>query len=217
MPDTRPMVLMVRPTPAGVDDRALRRLTAAVAAHRPGPVLAAHLDQGEPSLHQVLDDLVAAGHDGVLVVPVALPADRYLTTWTERTIANWRETRDAALEIRLGAGPSSSEGFAAALARLGDDDGKPVTASPAAFRSPAWSVLEVPDRHLFVCRGPRCTAHGAGATARELAARARGTGTQVSPVGCLGPCNLGPLVVEHPGGIWHDRVDAGAAAAMHIG
>lgn len=210
----RALVLVVRPTPAGLDERALRRFARAVADRVPEPVRIAHLDQEDPSLHRVLDDLAAAGVRSVLVLALAVPADRYLTTWIGKAVANWRETREHAVEIRQADGLAEFPGAADAVAGLAATEGRPITASPAGFRSPAWSDLEIPDRHLLVCRGPRCTAHGAGATHRELADATRGTTTQVTAIACVGPCNLGPLVIEHPSGQWHQQVGVPGARTL---
>lgn len=214
MPETseRALVLVARPTPSGVDGRSLHRLATAVADRVPGPVRVAHLDQEDPSVPAVLDALAAEAVPAVLLVPLAVPADRYLTTWIGRAVAHWRassaEPGDGP-DVRIAPGLT---GFAAdAVAGLTGEPGEPVTVSAGGFTSPAWSVLDVPDRHLFVCRGPRCLVHGAGATHRALADAAKGTSTQVTPCGCLGPCNLGPLVVEHPEGTWHTAVDPARA------
>ncbi|GAA3360012.1 (2Fe-2S) ferredoxin domain-containing protein [Saccharopolyspora gregorii] len=209
----RALVLVVRPTPSGVDERSLRAVVRAVAERAGGPVLAAHLDQGEPSVHDVLDRLDANGASTAVLVPLALPDDRYLASWLAKAVANWRETRAGALDVRMARGPAAATGLAEAIAGLADETA-PITASPAGFRSPSWSVLDVPDRHLFVCRGPRCTAHGAGPVHRALADLVRGTTAKVTPAGCFGPCNLGPLVIDHPGGTWHQHVDADGAAKL---
>lgn len=213
-PTDRAVVLVARPTPAGLDERALRRLAGAVAGRVPDSVHVAHLDHEAPSLHEVLDELAAAGTASVLVLALAVPADRYLTSWIAKAVANWRESRESILEIRQADGLTDLPGVADAVADLVSSGGRPVTASPAGFRSPAWSDLDIPDRHLLVCRGPRCTAHGAGATHRALADASRGTGTQVTGMSCIGPCNLGPLVIEHSTGQWHQHVDTERAEAL---
>lgn len=212
-----PLVLLVaRPTPSGTNERGLAALAAAVAQRVPGPVRVAHLDQDEPTVHDVLDEALADGTPAVTVVPLALPPDAYLTNWIGRAVANWRETRAGAERVEIGLAPplATTDPLADAVAALADAPTTAITASPAGFRSPAWSVLEIPERHLLVCRGPRCTVYGAGATYRAAAAVAKGTDTQVSPVGCLGPCNLGPLVIDNPSGVWHQRVTPEAAAAL---
>jgi len=203
----RTLLLVARPTPSGVAGRSMRALATGVSAYTDQPVRIAYLDQDEPSVHTALDKEVADGREAVLIIPLAIPDDRYLSAWIGRAVANWRETRRHDLDIRIAPGLSSMPGTAELIAELGTIDGAPITASPIGFRSPAWSVMQIPDRHLLVCRGPRCTAYGAGETHRVLAESARGTTTLVSPVGCLGPCNLGPLVIDNPAGRWHQAVD----------
>ncbi|MBN9790012.1 hypothetical protein DMP17_15590 [Pseudonocardia sp. TMWB2A] len=206
----RALLLVARPTPAGVDARSLAGLVRAVAERVPGPVRHAHLDQETPSVPAALDALAADGVASVLVVPLAVPADRYLTTWIARAVAHRGAASGDGPQVRIA--PGLTEVVADAVVALAASEGEPVTASPGGFASPAFSELEVPDRHLFVCRGPRCLVYGAGETHRALAAAARGTTTQVTPCGCLGPCNLGPLVVDGP--TWHRAVTADDAAAL---
>lgn len=209
------LLLVARPTPAGVDARSLAALAAAVAARTALPVRVAHLDQADPSIPAALDAAVAAGARQVRIVPLAVPDDRYLTAWIGRAVAHWREDRavhDVDVTLATGvAGPDLAE----LVARLGDGPGDPVRASPAAFRSPAWSVLPRVERHLLVCRGPRCTAYDAGATHRALtAATCDDPAVLVTPIGCLGPCNLGPLVIDNPAGTWHTGVDAAGVSGL---
>lgn len=209
------LVLVLRPTPAGSDERSAEQIRRALSERTGRRVLVAHLDQGDPSLHEVLDRLRGDAVASVTLVPLTVPDDRYLVSWIGRAVANWRETRSDERDVRITASPSSVPGLTAALAELVDAGTAPITSSPAAFRSPSWSVLEIPERHLFVCRGPRCTAHGAGPAHRAVSEAARrGSSTQVTPTGCLGPCNLGPLVVEHPGGTWHQQVSSDTAARL---
>lgn len=206
------LVLVARPTPSGVDRRSLAELAEAVADRTQAVVRIAHLDQADPSLAEVLDELAIAGCARVRLVPLGVPADRYLRVWTSRAVAHWRHDRGSSLEIDLS---GELTGYVAdVVAALAAGVGDPVTTSPRAFRSPAWSHLEEPERHLFVCRGPRCTVYGAGGTHRVLADAVQGTDTQVTPTGCLGPCNLGPIVIEHPPGTWHRQVNEDRAAMI---
>ncbi|GAA1197339.1 (2Fe-2S) ferredoxin domain-containing protein [Pseudonocardia alaniniphila] len=212
----RVIVLVARLTPSGVDERALRALAAAVAERSGLPTRVAYLDQVDPSVAAVLDEVAATsgtGHE-VIVIPLALPADTYLRNWITRAVAHWRESRESDLPVALAPPLTSAREMADLLAGLALEDGTPVAVSPAAFRSPAWSTIDQPARHLFVCHGPRCTVYGAGATYRSLAAAAKGRDVQVTPTGCLGPCNLGPVVIDHPSGRWHEAVDGPAARAL---
>jgi (2Fe-2S) ferredoxin len=209
----RVIVLVARPTPSGVDERALRALAVAVEERSGLSTRAAYLDQADPSVAAVLDEVAATAGTGdeVIVIPLALPADAYLRNWIARAVAHWREPRGSDLPVVLAPAPS---GMADLLAGLALGHGTPVTVSPAWFRSPAWSTIARPARHLFVCRGSRCTVYGAGDTHRSLAAAAKGRDVQVTPTGCLGPCNLGPLVIDHPSGRWHESVDGPTARAL---
>ena len=212
----RHVVLVTRPTPSGVDERSLAALASAIAERLGVPTRVAHLDQADPSVAAVLDEVAALADPGddVVLVPLALPADPYLRTWAAHAAAHWTESRGSTLLVRLSPPPVSAPGMAQVLAELALGEATPVAVSPAAFRSPAWSVRDDPARHLLVCRGPRCTVYGAGDTHRALAAAAKGRDVQVTPVGCLGPCNLGPLVIDNPSGEWHESVDAERAGEL---
>ncbi|MCW0215732.1 MAG: hypothetical protein OJJ54_20435 [Pseudonocardia sp.] len=212
----RHIVLVARPTPSGVDERSLAALAAGVAERAGRPARVAYLDQADPSVAAVLDEIaaIAGPRDEVVLVPLALPADAYLRNWAARAVAHWHESRGADLHVVLSPPPTAAPGMADVLAGLALGESTPVAVSPAAFRSPAWSVREDPARHVLVCRGPRCTVYGAGDTHRALAAAARDQDVLVTPVGCLGPCNLGPLVVDNPAGEWHESVDAERARAL---
>lgn len=213
MPADPWIVLVARPTPSGVDTRWLAKLADALADRLGRTVRVGHLDQEEPSVHQVLDQAEAAGAERVTVVPLAVPRDGYLTQWLDRAVANWRETRGAP-ELVVERAEEDPAALLDHVTGLVAAPALPITASPAGFRSPAWSLLPEHDRHLLVCRGPRCTAYGAGATHRALAHATRGTSTLVTPTGCVGPCNLGPLVIEHPRNHWHQKVDAETATVL---
>ncbi|MFE3542824.1 (2Fe-2S) ferredoxin domain-containing protein [Nocardia sp. NPDC059177] len=203
---SRRHVLVARPTPSGVDLGAVESLATACG------IGYALLDQGEPTIHDALD---AAARDdaAVTLIPLAVPRDRYLETWIARAVANWKETRDRELDVRVTESLDSAPGFAEVVRARTAEDGTPVTASPRAFRSPAWSRIPDHTTHILVCRGPRCTVYGAGELHRSL--RRDNPGALVTPTGCLNPCNLGPLYITYPDGEWHthagDRAVPGAA------
>ncbi|UGT55652.1 (2Fe-2S) ferredoxin domain-containing protein [Nocardia asteroides] len=196
---TRRHVLVARPTTSGVDVPAVAALAAACGL---GYAL---LDQGEPTIHDALDDAAAADL-AVTLIPLAVPRDRYLETWIARAVANWRETRTTDLDIRVTEGLDSTTEFADLLRARLQDDGTPVTASPRAFRSPAWSEIPEHTQHILVCRGPRCTVYGAADLHRTL--RHDHPDALITTTGCLSPCNLGPLYVTYPDGEWHTATTA---------
>ena len=216
--DSRRVIVVLRPTVSGLDESAARRMFDAVRAGTDVDVRVAYLDVASPSLHEELDRAHTDDVDKVVLIPVAVPRDRYLFTWTSRAVANWRETRiDAELEVSLHE-PESFEGAVAGqvIDELGAE-GKPITASPASYRSPAWSVIEPHDKHLLVCKGPRCMAYGAGPLHRAMSAAAKGTSTKVTGTGCLSPCNLGPLVIANPDGSWFGYLGAEDADSLVAG
>lgn len=193
----RSIFLVARPTPSGVDIPSVARLAERVGAEY------ALLDQEEPSIHTKLDEAAKRG-SAVTLVPLGIPRDRYLEAWIARAVANWRETRGSSLEITLTKGVDTAGAFAALVSRHIEDSGEPITVSPRAFRSPAWSEIPQHDKHMLVCRGPRCTVYGAGAVHRSM--KRAFPDALITPTGCLTPCNLGPLVITYPDGEWHCRV-----------
>lgn len=213
---TRRLVLVLRPTVSGIDEAAAAALTAAVGSSTID-VQIAFLDVASPSLHEVLDAALDDGIRAVVLVPVAVPRDKYLVTWTQRAVANWRETRsENRIEITLRR-VSLEAAVGAAVVEGGDSGGELISASPASYRSPAWSTVDAHDRHLLLCKGPRCMAYGAGPVHRSLTGASRETSTKVTGTGCLSPCNLGPLVISNPSGTWFGRVAPEDAEALVAG
>lgn len=214
----RRTVLVLRPTVSGVDEKSAERLLREVRGHRDGDVTLAYLDAATPTLHDALDAAVADGLGAVLLLPVAVPRDRYLITWTQRAVANWRETRAGAdLLVTFGEDTGAETAVAAAVASACDGAGSAVTASPASYRSPAWSEIEPHRDHVLVCKGPRCMAYGAGPVHRALTAAAKAApqpALMVTASGCLSPCNLGPLVVVYPRGEWFAGLDPDDAETL---
>ncbi|MGY0503369.1 (2Fe-2S) ferredoxin domain-containing protein [Nocardia sp. FBN12] len=184
-------VLVARPTPSGVDLAAVEALAQACG------IGYALLDQGEPTIHAALD----AADSPVVLIPLAVPRDRYLETWIARAVANWKEIRARDLDVRITESIDTATGFVDVVRSRMRDSGTAVTASPRAFRSPAWSVIPEHTEHILVCRGPRCTVYGAGELHRTL--RRDHPDALVTPTGCLTPCNLGPLYITYPDGRWH--------------
>lgn len=78
--------------------------------------------------------------------------------------------------------------------------------------------------HFFVCTNERPEGHPRGSCARKSSARLRDyakarakelgiPGIRVNSAGCLDRCELGPVMVIYPEGIWysfktHDDIDA---------
>lgn len=217
MTGPRRTVVVLRPTVSGIDESAARTLVERVRERRDHhDVRLAFLDVASPSLHEVLDEAVADGVDDALLLPVSVPRDKYLTTWTKRGVANWVETRPGhVLNVTLHEPDQSlSEAVAARLVDALDEPGEPIRVSAASYRSPAWSAIDPHDRHVLICKGPRCMAYGAGPVHRELTAHSKATATKVTGTGCLSPCNLGPLAIVNPDGDWYGHLEPSDARSL---
>lgn len=212
---SRRTVVVVRPTVSGIDEVATRKLIDQVRSAARQDVRLAYLDVGSPSVHEVLDEAVVDGVSDVVLLPVAVPRDKYLTTWTRRAVANWSETRPATqLTVTMHEPDSLADAVASHLGGLLDEPGTPIRDSPASYRSPAWSTIEAHDRHVLICKGPRCMAYGAGPLHRALTANSKNTETKVTGTGCLSPCNLGPLAIVNPPGEWYGHLHPEDASAL---
>lgn len=176
-------------------------------------VTAAFIDGGSPSLPDALERCAAQGMVRVLVVPVYLPTDRNLDNWLSRVIRRWLHHHPAAdftvhMTTPLGDAPELAEAAASLVTRYVSSPGEPLSANHASPNSPEWSVIPPHTYHALVCRGPRCNTAGAGETAQALKQqlRARNMGDDevlVAQTGCLFPCNLGPVMVVYPDGVWY--------------
>ncbi|MFY1692860.1 (2Fe-2S) ferredoxin domain-containing protein [Plantactinospora sp. WMMB782] len=212
---TRHILLVARSVTHTGGHDAVHRLAAAVSVALDEPVRACFLDGAGPSLHDALDTARADGAHEVVLVPTHLPPDRYLDTWIRRAHAHWTVDRadgnplpQVSVSPPLAAQPALATAVITALAQ----PATALTGNPGPFRSPAWSTITRHQRHVLVCRGPRCTAYGANHIADtisgELTANQLGDDDiLVTNTGCLIPCNLGPLVVVHPDDTWYTHVD----------
>ena len=66
--------------------------------------------------------------------------------------------------------------------------------------------------HILVCAGAGCISSGGNALRDVLAAelKKRGLDEEIKIVetGCMGPCDLGPVMLVHPEGTFYQRVTA---------
>lgn len=160
----------------------------------------AFLQNGDPVLVDVLDELAATGVEEVTLV--AAPSGGSVAparSWLRRVAAHWVRDRGSAVTLTIA--------------------DREVTGTEAPLTSPAWEHVPRHRRQVLVCRGPRCAARGAGDTAQALAGalRAHGLGDDdvlVTQTGCLFPCNHAPVVVVHPDDAWYGPVDAAGASSL---
>lgn len=221
----RHVLLLARSVTHTAGHDAVHRLAEDVANVAGVPVRACFLDGAAPSLHEALDDAWLGGAEEIVLVPTHLPPDRYLDIWLRRAYAHWADDRAArhpgpSLPV-VAVAPAlvDQDALVTAIVEAVRSPAVALAGHPGPFRSPAWSTLTRHRTHVLVCRGPRCSAYGAGAVADALEHRLaeRGLGDDdalLTVTGCLFPCNLGPMVVVHPDDVWYERVDADFAVRI---
>ena len=195
MEDIGHLVLVGMGVDAPARDTDLLTLAGAVGAR------VAYLQVGTPTLDAVLDELAAADV-GARVQLVAAPtagAAAPARSWLRRVTSDWIRRNPEMLTI--------------------DVADRPVHGAEAGLSSPAWEQVPGHRRHVLICRGPRCTARGAAATAAAIDARLRDAGlgegsVLVAHTGCLYPCNHAPVVVVHPDDQWWGPVSADDAQTL---
>ena len=209
------VLLLARSATTAVPLREMERLRDH-AASMPGIAAAAFAfsEEGTPSLHVALHELVAAGPSPILVVPILLPTDPSFEVWLRRTVQRWQAAAPAPWpEIRvapfLGAQPLLEELLATVIR---SDEAKPLDNGKA----PAGEGSMVPaqKRRVLVCMGGPCNAAGAGVVwghlrneQKRLALRTTGDGTMSAKTSCLGPCSLAPVLQVWPEGTLYGGVD----------
>ncbi|RLV56245.1 (2Fe-2S) ferredoxin domain-containing protein [Aeromicrobium phragmitis] len=150
----------------------------------------AYLQVGDPSLTDALDALAAEGATSIRLVRLPAHGPAPARSWLRRVAAHWvRDHADVQVEVVASA----------------------VTGREAPLESAAWEDVPGFRDQVLVCRGPRCSAKGAAATARALADALddRGLGDDdvlVTQTACLFPCNHAPVVAVHPDDAWYGPV-----------
>ncbi len=178
-----------------------------------GLVTSAFVDGGSPALPAALELCAAQGMARLLIAPVYLPTDRNLDKWLKRLVQRWLQHNPAAgftvyMTPPLGDAPELAAAVADLVARYAAAPLTPLAANQASPNSPEWSLIPPHSYHALLCRGPRCNSAGAGEAAKALkqCLKAKNMGDDavlVAQTGCLFPCNLGPLMVVYPEGIWY--------------
>lgn len=211
-------VVVTAPTNRGADPAAeLASALANLRARRPElEFRVAVLGGASPTVTEVLDDAAAAGARQVVVMSGQTLADRAMDAWFRRVVGHWLRSRPDGThvpEIRLGGSLCDGEAYADLIAEALDDGGRPATAAVAPLTSPLWEKVPGFGRHVLVCRGPRCSAQGAGETVRALSAELDARGIEdddvlVTITGCLFPCVQAPVVTVYPDNTWYAGLTA---------
>jgi len=178
-----------------------------------GLVTSAFIDGGSPALPDALKRCAACRMAQTLVVPVYLPTERNLDEWLTRAVRRWLHHNAAAdftvhMTPPLGDAPELTAAVQDLVARYIDAPRAPLSPNHASPNSPEWSRIPPHRYHALLCRGPRCNTAGSGEIAQALkrCLKARNMGDDavlVAQTGCLYPCNLGPVMVVYPAGLWY--------------
>jgi (2Fe-2S) ferredoxin len=176
-------------------------------------VCSAFIDQGSPSLPEALNACCEYELQRVLVVPVYFPTDRNLEAWLAKVMKRWLYHRqparfDIVLTAGIGDMPELGDALLGRLQQYEQEMPPPLTAAGVKPNSPEWSVIPPAHKHVLVCRGPRCNTAGAGRAAAHLSDQLNQHNLEddailVAQTGCLFPCNLGPMMVVYPDGVWY--------------
>lgn len=174
----------------------------------------AFLQLADPPLNRVLTDLAGRGATSIVLAGYSGRGEAPARSWLRRVAAHWlREYAGTAPELLLThellLTPDPTE-----LAELVDQarrQPRPVTGSESALSSPAWEEVPRHRHQVFVCRGPRCAARGAGETAAALTVelmrhRLGDDDVLVTQTGCQFPCNQAPVVSVQPDDVWYGGV-----------
>lgn len=178
-------------------------------------VRVAFSEQGQPALREELIGVVNDGAASIVILPVMLPAEPSYQIWLAKAISGWeREDGCAWPEIRIAPLLSELPGMANLLGdavnrAIGDG---PIRKVPAKARE--GSIVPAQERRVLVCHGAPCMAAGAALTwghlrnlQDQLSLRTAGVGMMSAKSGCLGPCNLAPVVQVCPENAYYGGVD----------
>lgn len=169
-----------------------------------------------------LDDAAMAGARRVLVMSGQTLGDRKMDAWFRRVIGHWIRARAADVatpEVHISRSLCAGAGYADLLAATVNEGGEPAGRTTAPLLSPLWEKVPAFSRHVLVCRGPRCSAHGSAETARVLtdALDERGLDDDdvlVTYTGCMFPCVQAPVVAVYPDDVWYAGLTADRVAEV---
>lgn len=192
--------------------------------HKPGAIIDVCTLSGPGStLGQALSNLHAQGVQEIRIIAPEHDSDRTRISWIRRVAKYWHSQQENPPDVAVCASAIQESALMHAIENADSGEMRGVTTA-APILSPAWE--QVPDftHHVLICRGPRCSALGADATAHALSAEHTRLGLSdddalITQTGCLFPCSLGPVIAVYPEGIWYEYVDEELArkiVAQHL-
>ena len=182
-------------------------------------VAEALLEQAGPSVPDALEKCIRAGAEKVVVLPAFIPVETATRNWLRFVARRWQERSGTPVQVVLTESLGRHHALADAAAELVRKASlEPVADVPRGHRpgtpEPSWSVIPPHNHHVLFCHGPRCTAAGAADLGAIFRKRLKDAGLDegaghvlTARSGCLYPCNLGPVMVVHPDGIWYCGLD----------
>lgn len=214
------IILLSRGGYSQAPSRQLRTLTATVQLAYPDRlVIGAMVDKGSPSLPQALQQCAEAGATKILIQPIFMPGDDNLERWLGKVVMRWHsqwsgEAVELCLAESLGDQAAFQDGVVEAIRAVQPEIQNVLATPPKNWQTdPAgWSKIPNYAYHVLLCQGPRCTALGAGRLPRCLSEQLKQNKLTapnrvlVVQTGCLYPCNLGPMMVVYPDGVWYGHL-----------
>ena len=182
-------------------------------------VAEALLEQEEPSLPDALVACSQAGVEKVVILPAFMPVEVATRNWMRYVAHRWLEQSAAPVQVAF-ADPLAGQALVAKAAiesvRKASLSANPLASvsEKAGAPDPDWSVIPPHRNHVLFCQGPRCASVGAGELGAYFRKLLKESGLDDGPdhvlaarTGCLYPCNLGPVMVVYPEGIWYCGLD----------
>ena len=182
-------------------------------------VAEALLEQGGPSVPDALEYCSRAGMEKVVVLPAFIPVEIATRNWLRFVARRWHEQSARSTKIVFSESLAGQPQVADTVIELVHEAAQ-VTAplAPLAHKPGTpeqdWSVIPPHGHHVLFCHGPRCAASGAAELGAYFRSRLKDAGMDGGPghvlaarSGCLYPCNLGPVMVVYPEGIWYCGLD----------
>ena len=182
-------------------------------------VAEALLEQGGPSVPDALEACSLAGVEKVIVLPAFMPVETATRNWLGFVARRWQERTDTSAQVAITAPLAAQAQVADAVVELVREATQSAAPLASAGHKPGtpepdWSVIPPHNHHVLFCNGPRCAASGAAELGAFFRNSLKDAGLDVGPrhvlaarTGCLYPCNLGPVMVVYPEGIWYCGLD----------
>ena len=178
----------------------------------------AFVEHGSPGLPQALEQCRSQGMKRTVVVPAFLPIEPSMHSWVIKIARRWQSRSGTSMEVAVAGSLTDLPDILNILQELAREAEESNSWLPrhnsADGNPPEWSVIPRHGHHVIFCTGPRCTALGSGALFYYLRESVAARGLETGPnsvlaarSGCLYPCNLGPVMVAYPEGLWYCGLD----------